>query len=365
MFILSTIGRCEIHFSIYHLEQGGSLRTDQWRSEVDLLLINVAVSACDTGGVYKQKPFIIGEPSISDVQLASLKALLASFLSSPHARPPYLAKGIELFRRGKLEIGTKLAEFCSRALLALDVLTHPRALSLERAVPIGSGLNYGAPEKVVFGAGKYQISPFGDQPQAMEVEDMYDDWLAPTRDDEPAEAPVNGTAVGTSTAVMMLEDGRQLDPISEDPKIDPPRIADAVQDVPASFESDFRMVDATTDEIVKPNRMDNPSSSNAVSTPGRTRNSDSQNHVIAPFLEQKGSGHIGHLENRTPVVNSSSGKVGTSNEASAVPGVGSSSRQAPGASSSTFAELFGSESGVESESEDSIPDINDGDPDSD
>ena len=88
--------------SIDHLEQGGSLRTEHWKSEVDLLLINVARSACDIGEVYEQNSSRVGEPSRSDLQLASLKALLASFLSSPHARPPYLAKGIELLRKGNI-----------------------------------------------------------------------------------------------------------------------------------------------------------------------------------------------------------------------------------------------------------------------
>lgn len=82
------------------MEQGGSFRTDHWRSEVDLLLINVARSAFVTGGSYEQRPPKVGDPSLSDFQLASLKALLASFLSSPHARPPYLAQGMELFRKG-------------------------------------------------------------------------------------------------------------------------------------------------------------------------------------------------------------------------------------------------------------------------
>lgn len=82
-------------------EQGGSLRMDRWRSEVDMLLINVARSACDMGGSYGQKPSTFGEPNISEFQLASLKGLLASFLSS-HARPPYLANGIELFRKGNI-----------------------------------------------------------------------------------------------------------------------------------------------------------------------------------------------------------------------------------------------------------------------
>lgn len=32
---------------------------------------------------------------------------------------------------GKQEIGTKIAEFCAHALLALEVLLHPRALSVD------------------------------------------------------------------------------------------------------------------------------------------------------------------------------------------------------------------------------------------
>jgi hypothetical protein len=69
---------------------------------VDLLLINIARSACDSGAGYEQSTSTFGETSISDFRLASLKTLLASFLSSPYARPSYLAQGIELFRRGKI-----------------------------------------------------------------------------------------------------------------------------------------------------------------------------------------------------------------------------------------------------------------------
>ncbi|KAG2650676.1 hypothetical protein PVAP13_1NG198100 [Panicum virgatum] len=347
------------------LNQGGSLQTDRWRPEVDLLLINVAINACDTGGSYEQKPSTFGGASILDLQLASLKALLASFLSSPYARPPYLAKGIKLFMKGKLEIGTKLADFCSRALLALDVLTHPRALSLEKAVPVGSGLNYSAQGKTVFGGGTYQISAYRNQPQAMEVEDMYDDWLASTKDDEPAEAPVNDSAAGTSKAGTMLSDGNQLNPIAEDPKINPPRITVAAQDVLASSKSDVNMVDAAAGEIVKPNTVDNSSSSNAVSAPVYTTNSDSQKHVIPSFPGQRRTDQVSHLENKSPAVDAPSSKLGTSDEVSDVPVAASGFHQAPGGRSTSFAELFGSESGVDSESDDSLPDIVDGDPDSD
>jgi hypothetical protein len=347
------------------LNVGGSLWTDHWRPEVDLLLINVAMSACDMGGSYKQKPSTFGGASILDLQLASLKALLASFLSSPYARPPYLAKGIELFTKGKLEIGTKLADFCSRALLALDVLTHPRALSLEKAVPVGSGLNYSARGKTVFGGGTCQISAYRDQPQAMEVEDMYDDWLASTKDDEPAETPMNGSAAGTSKAGTMLADGSQLNPIAEDPKINSLRITAAAQDAPASSKSDVTMVDTAAGEIVKPNTVDNSSSSNAVSAPVYTTNSDSQKHVIPSIPEQRRADEVSHLENRSPAVDAPSSKLGTSDEVSDVPVAALGFHQAPEGRSTSFAELFGSESGVDSESDDSVPDIVDGDPDSD
>lgn len=331
------------------LNVGGSLRMDRWRSEVDMLLINVARSACGMGGSYEQKPSTFGEPNISDFQLASLKGLLASFLSS-HARPPYLANGIELFRKGKLEIGTKVAEFCSHALLALDVLVHPRALSLERTVPASSGFNYTAQKKTVFGAGTHQISPFGDQPQAMEVEDMYDDWLI-SNNNEPPEVPVNGSDAVVSKDVL-VEDGKQLNPIAEDPKVDPPRITDAAQDAPASTKTDVKVVDAAAATAAKPNTAENPSSSNAVPSPVRTTDSDSRKH--ASFPEQD-SPH----ENKSAAVHPG--------EASATPGVGSSHHrhQAPEARSASFTELFGSESGIESESEDLMPDIVDGDPDSD
>nr|CAB3449679.1 unnamed protein product [Digitaria exilis] len=314
--------------------QGGSLRADQWRSEVDLLLINVAKSACNQGGSYGAKISTFGEPSISDLQLASLKALLASFLSSPYARPPYLAKGIELFTK-------------------------------EKAVPVGSGLNYGLQGMTVFGGGTYQISSYKDQPQAMEVEDMYDNWLTSTKDDEPAEAPVNGNAIatGTNTVGTTLEHRRQLDPVAEDPIIDPPRVTAAAQGAPSSSNSDVNMVDAAAEEIAKHKTVDNPSSSNAFSAPVYTTNSDSQRHVTPSFPEQKQT-QFSHLENRSPAVNAPSSKLGTSDEVSDVP-VASGIHQAPEGRSTSFAELFGSESGVDSGSEDSIPDIVDGDPDSD
>ena len=38
--------------------------------------------------------------TVTDLQLAALRALLASFLSFIQERPPYFSQGLELFRRG-------------------------------------------------------------------------------------------------------------------------------------------------------------------------------------------------------------------------------------------------------------------------
>ncbi|KAJ6801190.1 proline-, glutamic acid- and leucine-rich protein 1 isoform X2 [Iris pallida] len=115
------------------LTVGGSLRSECWRSNVDYLLITVATNACDAGWGIEGKCLNLteGTPlSQGDFQLAALEALLASLLSPCHVRPPYLAQGLELFRRGKQETGAKVAAFCAHALLALEVLIHPRALPL-------------------------------------------------------------------------------------------------------------------------------------------------------------------------------------------------------------------------------------------
>lgn len=67
---------------------------------MDLLLINVARESCYKAGMYDQRPPSTEDPSVPDFQLASLKSLLASFLSCRHERPPYLVQGLELFNRG-------------------------------------------------------------------------------------------------------------------------------------------------------------------------------------------------------------------------------------------------------------------------
>ncbi|XP_019460211.1 PREDICTED: proline-, glutamic acid- and leucine-rich protein 1 isoform X1 [Lupinus angustifolius] len=111
----------------------GALRSERWRSQVDNLLIVVAIDSFKEGSAIEEIGlFLLNEPAATatDLQLAALHALLASFLSFNRVRPPYLAQGLKLFHRGKQQTGTKLAEFCAHALLTLEVLIHPRALPL-------------------------------------------------------------------------------------------------------------------------------------------------------------------------------------------------------------------------------------------
>ncbi|XP_057969353.1 uncharacterized protein LOC131158473 isoform X7 [Malania oleifera] len=112
------------------LTVGGSLGSDSLRSTADLLLITVATNACNEEWDSEEMNVFVppNEPTSSwaDFQLAALQALLASLLSPARVRPRFLSQGLELFQKGKLEIGTKLARFCSHALLALEVLMHPR-----------------------------------------------------------------------------------------------------------------------------------------------------------------------------------------------------------------------------------------------
>ncbi|KAF0928080.1 hypothetical protein E2562_037723 [Oryza meyeriana var. granulata] len=334
------------------LNVGGSLRTDHWRAEVDLLLINIARSACDTGGRYEYKlSSTVGETSIADFQLASLKALLASFLSSSHARPPYLAQGIELFRKGKLEIGTKLAEFCSSALLALDVLTHPRALSLESAVPLGPGLTYGAPEKAIFGTEKYKFSLSGNQSQALEDDGPYDDWLTSTKVSEPTGSPPKDSPVGKEDAIVMSQGEKQGTHLEEHQQTDVVIAPAAIQAVPTSGRSDIEMADAATTGTVNLKTTDNPSSSNAALTPVRALLPDLNQQVAAPVSEE-GHTDLADLQNKTSAVDASLSKAVTGGEA------------APSGASSHFMQSRKTDDS-DAESEDSMPGIVDGDPDSD
>ncbi|KAL3008924.1 hypothetical protein AAZX31_07G056900 [Glycine max] len=111
----------------------GALKSEPWRSKVDSLLLVTAMDSFKEGSVSEERSvFQQKEPAATttELQLAALRALLVSLLSFARVRPPYLAQGLELFRRGRQQTGTKLAEFCAHALLTLEVLIHPRALPM-------------------------------------------------------------------------------------------------------------------------------------------------------------------------------------------------------------------------------------------
>lgn len=115
------------------LTVGGAIRSDSWRPDVDRLLLAIATDACKGGWAKEEKNIFLPDGRTNpwaEFQLAALKALLASLISPGRVRPPFLSQGLELFRRGIQETGTELSEFCSHALLALEVLIHPRALPL-------------------------------------------------------------------------------------------------------------------------------------------------------------------------------------------------------------------------------------------
>ncbi|KAI3427709.1 RIX1 domain-containing protein [Psidium guajava] len=120
------------------LTVGGALRSDSWRKNVDALLISVATDSVPDGWNIGENSICMPNELISmmeKLQLAALRALLASLLSQSHVRPANIARGLELFQRGRQETGTMVAEFCAHALLALEVLIHPRALPLEDYSP--------------------------------------------------------------------------------------------------------------------------------------------------------------------------------------------------------------------------------------
>ena len=114
---------------------GGALRSDHWREEVDLVLITVATNSSvnlSTLQFSDEENVSCFEDATSfttmDFYLVEYKSLLSPLLSPCCHRPPYLSQGIALFRRGRQEFGTELAEFYAHALLALEPLIHPCSL---------------------------------------------------------------------------------------------------------------------------------------------------------------------------------------------------------------------------------------------
>ncbi|KAL5801916.1 hypothetical protein ACOSQ3_033548 [Xanthoceras sorbifolium] len=183
------------------LSVGGGLRFEAWRPDVDLLLYYLAADSCKDGWAYEENStFLSNEPIVTsaDYQLAALRALLTSLLSPSRSRRLYLAQGFELFRKGKLEAGTKVSGFCMHALLALEAIIHPRALPLEQPPSINCNstdkVNRRFPENVYSSGQKHsnpstsgiQVAEGGD-PYSYD-DDLYVKWVG---SGSPSEAPIN------------------------------------------------------------------------------------------------------------------------------------------------------------------------------
>ncbi|KAI7758066.1 hypothetical protein M8C21_017372 [Ambrosia artemisiifolia] len=201
------------------LTVGGASGSDSWRSSVDSLVITVATDACKGGWIKPATDFYNSHNSSSswaDFQLASLRALLASLLSPGRIRPPYLAHGLELYRKGKQETGTKIAEFCAHALMALEVLIHPRAIPL---IDFGSSIEYpvngvknrfmenytysGAQNHNVFSVGASRNEP--ESPES-EEDDLYDKWVKDDGNQPPViEQENNETTPQLAEKVVSIE----------------------------------------------------------------------------------------------------------------------------------------------------------------
>ncbi|XP_057803662.1 uncharacterized protein LOC131018988 isoform X2 [Salvia miltiorrhiza] len=167
------------------LNVGGSIRSESWRGDVDKLLVTVATYACSGGSKEERKILLSGDatPTWSDFQVAALRALLASLLSPGRVRPSHLAIGLELFRRGTQATGTQLAEYCGHALLALEVLIHPRSLPLSDFHSSGDDYKaLGHLRDPVYPSGDGRIPNYQPDEPESEEDDLIENWLG--KDDE-------------------------------------------------------------------------------------------------------------------------------------------------------------------------------------
>ncbi|KAH9657416.1 RIX1 domain-containing protein [Citrus sinensis] len=171
------------------LTVAGDLGSASWRPTVDLLLITIATDYCKEGWGNEEShsTALPDDPiiSLADLQLSALRALLASLLSSARMRPPHFGRALELFGKGKQQAGRMLAGFCASALLALEVLIHPRFLPLERfPCRILENIHSGGQKQStsgMHGTGQRASDSFDD--------DLYETWFG---DGHPTEIPVHG-----------------------------------------------------------------------------------------------------------------------------------------------------------------------------
>ncbi|KAL6909796.1 hypothetical protein ACP4OV_001455 [Aristida adscensionis] len=253
------------------LNMGGTVRACNLTAEMDLLLIDVATNAFYKAELYEKSSLWIKDSSISDLQLASLKALLASFLSNPDESRPYLGQGIELFKRGKVGEATELANFCSHALLALDAVIYPQPLPQEY-IPKNKSVAPSSARKR-----KLKSRP------ASSAKKPKNDLAKGNAADEhaPFELPGN-LSVQDDAQEQLAITGQQHSETTA------PCLPYEVQDAPAPSRTDIEMAEGLCGNLADPHLLGNPLDSSDPPAPTNIAQPDSHNPGIEASNEMSG-----------------------------------------------------------------------------
>lgn len=110
------------------LEAGAPLLTFGQRARVDDIIAHAACTAADAALKSRHTAEGGDAAPLVGLQLASLKALLASVLAPASYRPPHVSVALSLFKNGVRHQSQGIAQFTSHALLCCEALMHPRAL---------------------------------------------------------------------------------------------------------------------------------------------------------------------------------------------------------------------------------------------
>ncbi|KAF7801450.1 proline-, glutamic acid- and leucine-rich protein 1 [Senna tora] len=232
----------------------GGLRSEKWKSKVDDLLIVIAIDSFEEGWANEEITMFgrkESDATSADLQLAALRALLASFLSFSQARPPHLAQGLELFRRGKQLIGTKLAEFCAHALLALEVLIHPRALPL---VDYSSANNTSFHEghrnfEYGYALGQTKSTPYGLQQVVHDAPESDDDlchrWLE--NEEEPDVPSAEGAKHDEGPSSTFRDNDPKLLTVHNSSGTQKPEGSEQVPEIATCTDTEMRVAE---DEVI-------------------------------------------------------------------------------------------------------------------
>jgi hypothetical protein len=211
------------------LTVAGASRSESWRGDVDRVVMTVATNACKPGWAKEDKYVIFATEKTSYVafQLAALRALLASILSPARIRPPYLSQALHLFHTGIKETGTQVAEFCAHALLALEVLIHPRSLPVTDLASTTDNsfdrLSHRFPD-TIYSDNQNTITSFSGGPPAngptdpdSDNDNLYESWLATvdepdnvsTEKDQPSVMAVEVETPSNALDEKVLEETKQ------------------------------------------------------------------------------------------------------------------------------------------------------------